>query len=94
MPTRSGRVREPRLIHRASPPTAQVRVEPGWASWDDERLLDLRFSELNTLNVRDNGLDECITRLRGELAARNLRLRLHFWLSSEFFCPDGVPGVA
>ena len=94
MPTRSGRLREPRLVKRASPQAQHVRLEPEWAGWDDERLLELRFSSLSRLNVRDNGLDECISRLRGELSARNLKLPLHFWLSSEFFCPDGVPGVA
>ncbi len=94
MPTRSGRVREPRLVSRASPEDAPVRLGPAWASWDDERLLDLPFSALSSLTVRENGLDECISRLRSELRARSLKLPLHFWLSSEFFCPDGVPGVA
>jgi hypothetical protein len=29
-----------------------------------------------------------------ELLARGLRFRPHFWLSSEWFSPDGVPGIA
>ena len=36
-----------------------------------------------------------IAQLRGELAARGLtRFDPHFWLSAEWFSPDGVPGVA
>ena len=31
---------------------------------------------------------------RGELAGRGLDFRPHFWLSDEWFCPDGVPGIA
>ena len=29
-----------------------------------------------------------------ELAARGLTFRPHFWLSAEWFTPDGVPGIA
>ena len=39
-------------------------------------------------------LETCIRRLYDELAARNLRFRPHFWVSNEWFSPDGVPGVA
>ena len=51
---------------------------------------------MNQLNVRIEGtvLESRIERLYGELEARNLRFRPHFWLSDEWFSPDGVPGIA
>lgn len=35
-----------------------------------------------------------VNQLRAELRARGLRFCPHFWLSDEWFCPDGVPGIA
>jgi len=35
-----------------------------------------------------------IAQLREELDAKGLRFPLHFYLSDEWFTPDGVPGVA
>ena len=48
------------------------------------------------LPVRIEGtpLADRIEQLGSELAARGLRFRPHFWLSDEWFTPDGVPGVA
>ena len=64
-----------------------------WCHLTDEGLLDVR---MNQLNVRIEGtvLESRIERLYGELEARNLRFRPHFWLSDEWFSPDGVPGIA
>ncbi len=48
------------------------------------------------LDVRIEGspLEERIEQLYGELKEHNLRFRPHFWLSDEWFTPDGVPGTA
>jgi hypothetical protein len=64
-----------------------------WCHLTDEGLLDVR---MNQLNVRIEGtvLESRIERLYAELEARNLRFRPHFWLSDEWFSPDGVPGIA
>ena len=35
-----------------------------------------------------------IRQLYAELEARRLIFRPHFWLSNEWFTPDGVPGIA
>jgi hypothetical protein len=35
-----------------------------------------------------------VSRLYDDLQARGLAFRPHFWLSSEWFTPDGVPGIA
>lgn len=39
-------------------------------------------------------LEARIGQLYEELGVRNLSFRPHFWLSAEWFTPDGVPGVA
>jgi putative zinc-binding metallo-peptidase len=46
------------------------------------------------LRVRGSGLEPRIAQLQAELSARGLVFRPHFWLSDEWFCPDGVPGTA
>jgi hypothetical protein len=64
-----------------------------WPELPDEELLDLRFCDLN-LQIEGSWLEPHITELTRELEARGLTFRPHFWLSSEWFSPDGVPGVA
>src|SRR5687767_3748551 len=64
-----------------------------WASWPDEKLLDLRISQLG-VTIEDSVLELRIAELQRELDARGLAFRPHFWLSAEWFSPDGVPGVA
>jgi hypothetical protein len=59
----------------------------------DEQLLDLRFNELG-LTIENSWLEGRISELQSELTARGLTFRPHFWLSAEWFSPDGVPGVA
>ncbi|MCO6429232.1 MAG: putative zinc-binding metallopeptidase [Deltaproteobacteria bacterium] len=68
-------------------------IEPYWADWDDEALLDLRLCDLG-LKIKGTILEPRIEQIYLELASRNLRFRPHFWLSNEWFTPDGVPGVA
>ena len=70
------------------------RLPPAeWADWSDERLLDLRLCDLD-LRIQGSGLEPLIAQVRRELLDRGLRFRPHFWLSDEWFSPDGVPGVA
>jgi hypothetical protein len=80
------------------PPSPEVRgrrppVREGWADLPDEALLDVRFCELG-LTIEGSWLEPRIAALLAELAARGLSFQPHFWLSSEWFTPDGVPGVA
>lgn len=63
-----------------------------WADLDDEALLDVRLCDLK-LTIPDTPLEHRLERLNDELAARGLRFRPHAWLSSEWFSPDGVPGI-
>ena len=68
-------------------------VRAGWADLDDEALLDVRFCELG-LTIEGSWLEARITELYAELAGRGLTFQPHFWLSAEWFTPDGVPGIA
>jgi hypothetical protein len=64
-----------------------------WAGWDDEKLLDLRLCDLD-VRIEGSGLEERIAELGRELEAQGIQFRPHYWLSDEWFCPDGVPGMA
>jgi len=58
----------------------------------DEQLLDLRFCDLG-LEIEGTWLVPRIEKVCEELQRRHIRFRPHFWLSEEWFTPDGVPGV-
>ena len=78
----------------ASPPhSAPPAVRTDWPDLNDEQLLEVRFCDLG-LTIPGSWLEPRIAQLSDELAARNLTFRPHYWLSSEWFSPDGVPGVA
>ena len=66
---------------------------PQWASWSDERLLELRMCDLG-LRIEGTALEERVRALYANLETSGLRFRPHVWLSDEWFCPDGVPGIA
>jgi gas vesicle protein len=59
----------------------------------DEQLLGLRFCDLD-LSLRRTAVQSRIGALYGELDARGIDFKPHFWLSSEWFSPDGFPGIA
>lgn len=73
--------------------SGSTRRQPWWARLPDEELLDLRFCDLE-LTLARTPLQPALDRLHDELDRRGLRFRPHFWLSEEWFSPDGVPGVA
>ena len=65
-----------------------------WSAWPDEKLLDLRMNQLG-VTIESSALHERIAVLQAELDMRGLASFVpHYWLSSEWFSPDGVPGVA
>jgi hypothetical protein len=76
----------------AAKPPDTVPVEE-WATWPDEKLLDLRISQLG-VTIEGSVLESRIAELQRELDARGLLFQPHFWLSAEWFSPDAVPGVA
>jgi hypothetical protein len=71
---------------------AKTRVPPDWASLPEDQLLDLRMADLPL--AFEGTLGERIAQLRDELAARDLQFPLHFYLSDEWFTPDGATAIA
>jgi len=63
-----------------------------WAELDEEALLNLRLAEL-PLKV-EGPLAERVAQLGRELEARGLRFPIHFYLSDEWFTPDGAAAIA
>jgi hypothetical protein len=80
-------------LRKTAMPAAWDAQEPAWVSWSDEQLLDLRFCDLK-LAIEGSSLETPITQLGAELDGKGLTFRPHFWLSDEWFTPDGVPGIA
>ena len=64
-----------------------------WADYEDEDLLDVRLCDLG-LTIKDSWVERPINKLYEELKAKHIRLKPHIWLSTNWFCPDGVPGFA
>jgi Putative zinc-binding metallo-peptidase len=85
--------RAARAPSRKSPARAARRREPAWTRLDDEALLDKRFCDLR-LSLADSRLEQSVRRLYAELDLKGIRFRPHFWLSEEWFSPDGIPGIA
>jgi hypothetical protein len=79
----------------APAPVSRPPVVPPdeWASWPDEQLLDLRLCQLG-VTIEGSQLEARIADVQREIDARGLVFTPHFWLSAEWFSPDGVPGVA
>jgi len=64
-----------------------------WVHLSDEKLLDVRLCDLH-VKIEGSDLEDRIDQLYRELEARGIFFRPHYWLSDEWFTPDGVPGVA
>jgi hypothetical protein len=78
------------------PDSATARTGPlsdDWTALSDEQLLEVRMCDL-PIAIEGSWLEGRIAALFEELDARGLTFRPHFWLSAEWFSPDGVPGVA
>ena len=67
--------------------------DPAWAALSDEDLLNVRMCDLG-LSIEGTDLEQRIATLNADLEARRLTFRPYFWLSDEWFTPDGVPGIA
>jgi len=55
--------------------------------------LDVRLCDLG-LRIERTPLERMVERLYWELEDRGIRFKPRVWLSSEWFSPDGVPGIA
>lgn len=59
----------------------------------DDQLLAMRLCDLG-VSLSGTHVEKCIAQVHDELKARKIRFRPHYWLSDEWFSPDGIPGVA
>ena len=84
------RVLRRELARRRAPGRPEA---PFWADYDDERLLDVRMCDLG-VGLEGSGIESWLLEAFAELEARGFEFRPHVWLSDEWFCPDGVPGIA
>jgi len=73
---------------------ADRQLKPAdWAGLPDDKLLELRMCDLG-VTMEGTELEGRIAVIGKELEARGLTFRPRYWLSDEWFTPDGVPGVA
>jgi hypothetical protein len=76
----------------AAPPAAG-RPADWWVGLSDEELLDVRLCDLG-VTIEGSKLEASIAELHAELDASRIVFRPHYWLSDEWFTPDGVGGIA
>jgi hypothetical protein len=70
-----------------------AELPPDWPALPDEQLLDVRMSDLPLL-IEGTAVEARIQLLLQELAARNLALPVHFYLSDEWYTPDNAAAIA
>jgi hypothetical protein len=77
--------------------TPAADVEPlkaaDWTTLGDDKLLEVRMCDLHVA-IEGTELEARIAQLNAELEARGLSFKPHYYLSDEWFTPDGVPGIA
>jgi len=66
---------------------------PDWTTLSDEKLLEVRMSDLR-LTIEGTDLEPRIAEINAEMDTRGLSFRPFYYLSDEWFTPDGVPGIA
>ncbi len=68
-------------------------VPSNWPDLTDEELLQLRLSDL-PVKLKGTVIEQRVDQLKQELAGRGLDFPLHFYLSDEWFTPDGEASMA
>lgn len=81
------------MVVRRKPTKAAANKPYQWTRWPKDKLLDTRICDLK-LSITGSALEPRIQQLNSELEQHGFRFKPHFWLSDEWFCPDGIPGVA
>ena len=69
------------------------QIPPDWTELPDESLLSLRMADL-PLRIEGTIMEGRIRQLQAELEARELRFPAHFYISNEWFTPDGTVSMA
>ncbi|MEY4668517.1 MAG: hypothetical protein RL518_1216 [Pseudomonadota bacterium] len=77
------------------PETRRPRTVGGdtLSNMSDEELLNVRMCDLD-ISIQGTELESRIEKAVDELRANDLDFKPHFWLSDEWFCADGIPGIA
>ncbi|MDH5444451.1 MAG: putative zinc-binding metallopeptidase [Gammaproteobacteria bacterium] len=70
-------------------PTNRISTE----QLNRRQLLGTRLCDL-LLDIHNSPLAPRIDTLYRELKQQGFRFKPHFWFSDDWFCPDGIPGVA
>ena len=78
---------------RARRSRAQRPKEPAWGSLPDAELLQLRLKDLK-VKLPGTWLESCLEDLNDELKSHGLGVRIHGWISDEWFSPPATPGIA
>ena len=78
------------FLWRYGPVGTQVT---GWERGSDADLLKTPLRHLD-LSPVGGPVEKGIRQLGSELRGKEIGLRPHFWVSDEWFCPDGIPGIA
>jgi len=81
------------ILARARRSRASRSQEPAWAALPDGDLLRVRIKDLK-LKLDGIWLETCLDKLNGELKSHGLSVRIHGWLSDEWFSPPETPGIA
>src|SRR4028119_1736338 len=64
-----------------------------WEALPDAELLEVRLRDLG-VRIEGTWIEECVGDLYADLERRELPFRPHAWLSTDWFVPDAVPGIA
>lgn len=64
-----------------------------WEKMPENELLDMRICDLK-LTLKGSRIEKNIEKLQRELNLKKMRFCPHFWISDEWYTPDGVPGMA
>src|SRR3990172_1392047 len=70
----------------------RLPLRTDWVDLDDEALLDVRMADL-PLEI-EGTLAARLNQLRSELDAGGIAFPVHFYLSDEWFTPDGATAIA
>jgi Putative zinc-binding metallo-peptidase len=77
----------------AAPADREPLKPADWTTLSDEKLLEVRMCDLG-VTLDGTEVEHRIQQVNAELEARRLVFRPYYWLSDEWFTPDGVPGIA
>lgn len=78
---------------RAKAPKRVRWSKPEWVDLTDAELLEWRFCDL-ALTLEKTPIAARIDQLRDELRRKKLVFQPDIWISTDWFSPDGVPGIA